>query len=142
MSPNTLALLLKVRRSGHRPASNGVVIEFDNDPFHSRQRHSWVEQQESFARVHLPLDTRVDLIDLRCVVGLYVMLETPTWTDAAGRLVERIRQAAPRSLLVCITDAMLAASNDSFGGFAWLPKVGDLTFNEWCDQGCGRRAHG
>lgn len=142
MSPNTLALLLKVRRSGHRPLTGTVWIEFDNDPFHLRQRYSWIEQREESAQVHLPLDTRVDLLDLRCVVGLHVVLSTPTWSDAAGRLVSRIKQVPPQSLLVCISDAMDAASNDSFGGFAWLPKVGDLSFEEWCEHGCGRRAHG
>lgn len=145
MSPNTIAVLHQVRLDGKRPKSNCVWIEFSDDAYHARQRYSWLEQGEESAQVVIATDAAVDLIDLRCLVGLNVYLDADTWTDRFGRLVERIKTVPPRSLLVTMGDAIEAmdmGQTDSFGGFAWLPGMGDMTFNEWCDAGCGFRKNG
>lgn len=136
MSPNTLELLHKVRLAKGRPASSMVFVQFGD---YLPSRESWVTCAERSAQVDLPPDARVDLLDLRCLVGLSVVLFAHRWTDVVGRLVERIKQASPRSLLVCLDDAMAAMKSGSFGGFAWLPAAGDLSFDEWCDAGCGGR---
>ena len=145
MSVNSLDLLRQVRLDGKRPKSGCVWINFSDDPYHSRARYSWLEQGDTFAQVVIPTKACVDLLDFRCLVGLYAFVDADTWTDSFGRLVERIKAVPPRSMLVTIGDAIEAMDPvklDGFGGFAWIPGMGDMTFVEWCAAGCGRRANG
>lgn len=144
-SPNTLDVLRQIRIDGKRPKSGCVWINFSDDAYYGRQRYSWLEQGEESAQVVIPTNACVDLLDLRCLVGLAVFADTDAWTDGFGRLVERIKAVRPTSLLVTIGEALEAmnpSNPDGFGGFAWTPAMGDMTFNEWCSVGCGGRKHG
>lgn len=124
---DNLQTLLRVRMRGARPASGCVDVWFGD---FTALKSDWLQSGDVTAQVDLPADCAVDLLDLRCFVGLGVSLFVREWSDKAGRLVERIKSASPWFLQVLIGDG-----SGQLIGFAWTARRGDMTLDELVQGG-------
>lgn len=111
--------LINLRQQGKRPAKD-VWIEFGDYP--NPDWHRWAETQFSPSLVVLPTDP-IDRLDLRCIVGLRVILCLDTWTEKSSLLYERVIELAAEVAVLC----------PDFGediGWWHVPKYGRIEWDQ------------
>lgn len=119
MIPRGAQPLINLRQQGKRPARD-VWIEFGDYP--NPDWHRWAETQFSPSLVVLPTDP-IDRLDLRCIVGLSVILCLDAWMEKSSQLYERVIELAAEVAVMC----------PDFGediGWFWRKDYGKIEWNQ------------
>jgi hypothetical protein len=117
MNPRGSAPLLAMRQAGQRPAAPVWITYGDfRDPDWWRWTHS-ADKPELLVRPEDPIER----LDLRCVVGLNVVLFFPDWSAAVSRLYERLQEYA-REI------AVMSPGFEADIGWRWTKAAGQHDF--------------
>lgn len=119
MTPRGAAPLIAMRRSGARPAA-AVWVTLGDFPAPDWWRWSdTCHRPEIIVRPEDPLDR----LDLRCLVGLDVILFFATYDERAARLYERLQDYADEI-------AVMSPAFDDDIGWRWIKGLGQVGFGE------------
>ncbi len=117
MIPRGAAELIEMRKAGHRPAGFVFVSYGDFiDPDWWRHANT-CHQPELLIRPEDPIER----IDLRCLIGLDLILFFAEWSDPVSRLYERLTEYAAEI-------AVESPAFDSDIGWWWVRGIGRIEF--------------
>lgn len=96
MTPYGAAPLIALRTQGKRPV-NAVWINYGDEP-----AQDWWKWAETCGMPVLTIRTTdpIDRLDLRCLIGLAVVLHFADWTERVARLLERVQEMSPEIAVI------------------------------------------
>lgn len=119
MIPRGAAPLIAMRKAGNRPAGF-VFVSFGD--FREPDWWRWADTCEKPELLIRPEDP-IERLDLRCVVGLDLILFFSEWSEAVGKLYERLTEYAQEI-------AVESPAFDTDIGWWWVRGVGRIGFDD------------
>ena len=87
--------LLRMRLAGQAPAGF-VSIDLDRQTRHARD---WPSCLTAFPQVEIAPSEAIRTLDLRFVVGLYVVAFADAWSERFGELIDLLQANRPKHLI-------------------------------------------
>ena len=119
MTPRGAAPLIAMRQAGYRPAAD-VWLSYGD--FKEPDWWKWAETCNAPELVVHPADP-VDRLDLRCLVGLKVVLFAAEWSPTVGKLYDLLTKYAEE---ICVMSPVF----DGDIGWYWLKDHGRVELDD------------